>query len=307
MRLGTLANCSTIAKEYEVCPKSIQRDIEYLKDHRDAPIEYDRKRHGYYYTEENYALPGLEMKESELFAICVAQKVLAQHRNTPVYGHLVKVFEKIEEALPEKVSVHPFWVDSRFSAILDAHTSIDPSVWAVIADGLQGGCRIRIHYCKPGGDSAKSREVDPYHVVSYQGEWYLVGYCHLREKILTFAVSRIEKARVLSAHFQMPEDFDFTESAQKRFGIFEGEGEYAVKVQFDKVHAPFIRERIWHPSQRIAENSDGSIVFTMTTRHLLEVKRWILSWGKGAKVLAPKELIREVREELDGAAKEYQR
>ena len=73
MQTGKLANCSGMSREYEVSPKTIMRDIDYLKYQRDAPIEYDSSRKGYFYTEENFSLPALTLNESDLFAICIAQ------------------------------------------------------------------------------------------------------------------------------------------------------------------------------------------------------------------------------------------
>ena len=97
MRSGKLANCSSMAEAYEVSYKSIMRDIDYLKHQCDAPIEYDPQRHGFYYTEETYQMPAINISESDLFAICVARKALEQHRNTPVYDKLLRVFGRIEQ------------------------------------------------------------------------------------------------------------------------------------------------------------------------------------------------------------------
>jgi predicted DNA-binding transcriptional regulator YafY len=46
-------------------------------------------------------------------------------------------------------------------------------------------------------------------------------------------------------------------------------------------------------------------MLSFTADHLYEVKRWILSWGGGVKVLAPEELVASVREELASALREY--
>ena len=46
MRFGNYANCSSMADEYEVSTKSIMRDIDYLKNQCDAPIEYDPSKKG---------------------------------------------------------------------------------------------------------------------------------------------------------------------------------------------------------------------------------------------------------------------
>src|SRR5204863_6264221 len=62
-------NASTLARELEVNPKSIHRDIEFMRDRLDLPIEYDSHRFGYFYTEEVSAFPTVQITEGELFAL----------------------------------------------------------------------------------------------------------------------------------------------------------------------------------------------------------------------------------------------
>lgn len=68
-----------------------------------------------------------------------------------------------------------------------------------------------------------------------------------------------------------------------------------VGIHFNRHAAAYVRERQWHPSQRIDEQDDGTLILTLTVNHLLELKRWILSWGDGAQVLAPAELAEDIR------------
>ncbi|MFC1672458.1 hypothetical protein ACFL01_04915, partial [Planctomycetota bacterium] len=50
-RRGKLHNAKTLAREYgEVSEKTIQRDLEFLRDTFRAPIAYDKRAHGYYFT-----------------------------------------------------------------------------------------------------------------------------------------------------------------------------------------------------------------------------------------------------------------
>ena len=93
MRSGIYENCHSMAKEYEVSSKSILRDIDYLKHQCEAPIEYDSSKKGYFYTEENFKMPAININASDLFAICIAEKVLKQHQDTPVYQKLFSVFK----------------------------------------------------------------------------------------------------------------------------------------------------------------------------------------------------------------------
>jgi len=304
MQSGQYSNCNSIAKEYEVSSKTIMRDIDYLKNQCDAPIEYDARKKGYYYSEANYKMPAVSINASDLFAICLADKVLAQHHDTPIYGKLKSVFKKIEESLPEKISIHPAWVDNRISIIQPQQTSIIPEIWEMVADALQQGRTLAISYLKPSSEKSKNRRLDPYHLMNFQGEWYLIAFCHKRQKVQTFAVSRIKEAKMLADGFKVPDDFDF-EKINNRFGVFSGKSNFQVKILFSKKLAPYIAEREWHPSQKITRKKNGKLQLEITTSHLFDIKQWILSWGSGAKVLAPAALIAEVKDELQVALGRY--
>lgn len=307
MRTGQLANCSSMAAEYEVSAKSILRDIDYLKHQCEAPIEYNSSKRGYYYSEETYTMPAINISASDLFAIAIAQKALEHYEDTPIYSKLVNVFKRIEESLPGQVSVHPEWIDNRISIIQHQRTAIHTQIWSTIAGAMQQNRTISMVYHKPLGKTGKRRQVDPYHLVSYQGEWYLIGHCHLRERILTFAVSRIESASTTNTTFRIPPNFDYQQHSASGFGIFSGSTRHQIVISFDAAHAPYIQERQWHPSQEIVIHKDGSLTLTMTTSHLFDVKQWILSWGAGAEVIQPKELRDEIRDELKKGFDQYAR
>ena len=305
MQKGQLANCSTMAAEYEVSRKSISRDIDYLKNQCDAPIAYDRQRYGFYYTEGNYTLPAISISESDLFAISLARKTLQLYENTPIYQRLVSVFGKIENSLPEGVSVDPAWVDARMTVLPESRTLMNPMIWDVVVDGLRRCHRLKINYQKPGAGCGRQRSVDPYHILNFQGEWYLIGHCHLRHEVRIFAISRVKEVAFSEEHFVVPHDFSFDRFSAGNFGIFRGEREFQIKILFSPEHRPYVEEREWHSSQSLERQDDGSVLLTFVSSHLFEVKRWVLSWGAGAKVLEPPELAADIRGELQKALQAY--
>lgn len=306
MQQGRLANCASMAAAYEVSAKSIGRDIDYLRNQCDAPIEYDRQRHGFYYTEESYSLPAMHISESDLFAIALARKALKQYENTPIYQNLASIFRKIEGCLPERISVDPAWVDERMTVFPESRTAINPAIWDSVSEGLRDSRRLIIHYLKPGQTSGTDRLVDPYHIVSFQGEWYLIGHCHQRRESRTFAISRIKQVRTNGERFVIPADFSFAEYSGNHFGIFRGDRDATVKILFARRHRPYVEEREWHRGQTLESREDGGILLSFTSNHLFEVKRWVLSWGAGVKVLAPPELAADLRDELRKALQAYE-
>lgn len=298
MQRGGLANCTRLAAEYEVSTKTILRDIDYLRLHWEAPIAYDAQRKGYFYTEESYALPAIHLNEGDLFGLAIAHKGLEQYRNTPIHGKLATLFRKIEQSLPQRVSCDTAWLDSRISVVPEQQSTIDQAVWEAVTAGLQQGRSLRLRYQKPGAAKAEARQVDPYHVLRFQGAWYLLGHCHLRQAVRSFALSRVREATVLADSFAIPADFDADGVVAKSFGLGRGSGQHTVRLRFVAAAAPFVVERSWHPEQQLKRHRDGGVTLTMPAGDLAAIRRWALSWGSEVEVLGPRELIAAVQTEI---------
>jgi predicted DNA-binding transcriptional regulator YafY len=63
-----------------------------------------------------------------------------------------------------------------------------------------------------------------------------------------------------------------------------------VRVAFLPTLAPYIRERLWHPSQQFRDLPDGRLEVALKVADTLEVRRWILGYGVQAEVLEPASL-----------------
>src|SRR4051812_35192817 len=80
---GGFPNRRTLAEECECDEKTIQRDINFMRDRESLPIEYDPHAHGYYLTQPVTKFPLLHISEGELVSVFVAQKALLQYHGTP--------------------------------------------------------------------------------------------------------------------------------------------------------------------------------------------------------------------------------
>lgn len=305
IRAKRFPNCSSLAEEWEVSAKTFQRDLDYMRYQLNAPLEYSAKERGYFYTEDEFQLPAINIKESDLFAIYLADKLLGQYEGTPIHDSLCSLFRKIEDSLPDKVTTKPGNDQSLFTIFPPFSTVILPEVFETVIDCLRTSTRLEIDYRRPGGEPIY-REIDPYHGVRFEGDWYVVGYCHLRGKIRTFSLARIATARKRRERFVVPGDFDYRKLSGSQFGIHWGEDDVEVRILFTKRAAAYVRERVWHPSQTIEEKSDGSLILSLTVNHFLELTRWILSWGAMAQVLEPPHLAKKIRDEMKSGAEIYE-
>ena len=198
----------------------------------------------------------------------------------------------------QRNTLDPGWLNDRFTFFPEPAPNIDPTVWKSVFEGLRDSRTLKFNYLNPGYQRAYARAVRPYHAISFKAEWYLLGHCEYMKSLRIFAMSRISKVKVTDDYFFIPDDFDFKTLAGSHFGIMFGKEEYRVRILFNRSAAPYARERQWHPTQEVEDQDDGSIILSFTTNHLFEVKRWVLSWGSDAQVLAPPELVEQVKAEL---------
>jgi len=89
-------NAQTLARKLEVVPRTIQRDIEFMRDRLNAPLEFDNIQNGYYYTDPSFRLCLFQATEGELVALLVAAQVMDQYRGTPFEGSLVTKLQETQ-------------------------------------------------------------------------------------------------------------------------------------------------------------------------------------------------------------------
>lgn len=132
-------------------------------------------------------------------------------------------------------------------------------------------------------------------VLKVKGDWYVVAFYHLRKEIRTFSFARMLKAKLLPDAFQILATFDFHKLTGSHFGVHWSDVEFEVKIQFNKAIAGYLKERKWHPSQQIKDKPHGSVILLLTVNHLLELKRWILSWGVWQRCWSQRVLLKMSR------------
>src|SRR5262245_1173148 len=99
---GRYPNCTSIATKLEVSLKTAARDVDFMRDRWNLPIGYDKKRHGFYFTERVERLPWVPVTEAELFAVCISQKVLEMYQGVPFQKPLELAFAKMTRSLDDE-------------------------------------------------------------------------------------------------------------------------------------------------------------------------------------------------------------
>jgi predicted DNA-binding transcriptional regulator YafY len=132
----------------------------------------------------------------------------------------------------------------------------------------------------------------------------LIGYCHLRKEVRVFALDRIKMLHQTKESFEVAEDFDFEDFMKPSFGVYQGKL-VKVRIWFSPDAAGYIKEKIWHDTQEILPQKDGSIVFEAEVAGTEEIKFWVMSWGSKAEVLESQSLREEIRAESEALLGKY--
>ena len=299
IRSGKFPNATSLSKKIEVSSRTIQRDIEYMRDMYNAPIEFDAYKNGYYYTEENFYIKSVPLSEGELFSVALFDQLLEQYRNTPLENDLRSVFKKIEMSLPNKITLDSSFLQNQTTFIPDQMGTINPENFSKIFSALKNRHVLDFEYRPLQKTTWMTRRINPLHTVCQKGNWYVMGFCHDKKDIRVFNFSRMQNVTDSKEKFDIPEDFDPDKYFDKEIGIWlSATKKYTVQLLISAEIGTFALERSWNKNQKVEQREDGSVWVSFETTQLPEVKRWVLGQGKTVKVLNPPELIEQVREEV---------
>lgn len=303
-RAGPLPNCGHFARELAVSRRTLMRDLDFLRDDEKAPIAYDDSRKGFKLTDPTFTLPPVQLTQREVFTFSIARKLLERFDGTPLEMDMRSVLGKIAGALEGRVSLNLESLTDQFTVLPEDYVRVDPEVWQRAGRAINQRERLRLLYQRFDG-ATRRYKLEPYHLVAYHGNWYLLAFNPEVGRLETFALSRCRAIDGIGQHFVRPADFDARSFFKDTFGISRAEKPWKVRLLFAKEVATYIREREWHASQQLRVRRDGRLELRLVTCGRKELTRWILSWSPHVTVLSPAELRKRVIHRLKEGLRNY--
>jgi predicted DNA-binding transcriptional regulator YafY len=296
IKAGRYPNRMTLSTDIEVTTKTIQRDLDFMRDRLSLPIAYNGDRKGYEFTEPVDSFPMVELSEAELISVFVAQKALTQYKGTPFETPLRSAFEKLVSGMDGKITLSWDDINSFISFRSFEIVPTDLMTFQVVSEAVRKSVALEFEYKKLNAPSYEKRTIEPYHLACIQNQWYCFAHDVDRREMRTYVLARMRKAAGTGHTFIKSKKFSMKEHLKDSLGVFSGKGKHNIRIRFDKFAAQLVRERVWHPSQQIQELTGGEIEFRITLSSLHEIEPWVLSWGNHVRVLGPNELINRLRD-----------
>ncbi|NHQ76049.1 WYL domain-containing protein [Roseovarius gahaiensis] len=164
-----------------------------------------------------------------------------------------------------------------------------------LREAILAGLWIEVdHRARATGLLSRNARLGPLALLLGEGRQYLVAYSDYAKDVRLFALAGFERIERTENVFERPEDFDLGAWMQRSFGIWQ-EDVYDVVWRFSPEAAPDARLYLFHPTQVMTDEPDGSLTVSFRAGGLREMCWHLFRWGNQVSIISPKPL-REVME-----------
>ena len=295
-------------RELGMSPASVKRDLAYMRERFNAPIEYDREANGYRYAAPGagprYQLPGLWFNASEVLALLTTLRMLGDLQP----GMLDEQIEPLRTRLRTILgSGDHSWeeVEKRIRIFQPERRAGDPKHFGIAATAVLRRSQLWLRHYNRRKDEETERAVSPQRLVHYRDNWYVDGYCHVRQDLRSFAVDAIRAAELREARAKEVPATELDEHLASGYGIFAGRDVRWAELRFAAEAARWVSAQAWHPKQRARTEKDGSYVLEIPYANDRELLMEILKFGADVEVLEPASLRERVAAALGEALTRY--
>jgi predicted DNA-binding transcriptional regulator YafY len=294
-------------QELGVSPATFKRDLEYLRDRMNAPIDWNRERNGYELTKGDGAtwqLPGLWFNASEIHALLTLEHLL----ETLQPGLLARQVQPLKERIQKLLGSGDHTAEAvrrRIKLLPIAARAVNPDAFEVTATAVLSRRRLGIRHYNREKDERTERVISPQRLVHYRYNWYVDAWCHLRRGLRTFALDAIERATLGTGHAREIPFATLDRVLNVGYGIFAGGKIARAVLHFTPLRARWVAHEVWHPDQKGTLQLDGSWILEVPYSDERELVMEILKYGPDVRVLAPEALKDRVAEALRRGAEVY--
>lgn len=280
--------------------RALYRDIKAL-DRAGFPVRHE---HGWWSLDADWLPPAsVGVSNDELIALYVARHLSPGLQGTPVGRELGTLWNKLSvrgnqlRLVPDDDV--PYGGPSFARIDYRAHM---PTMDA-LNDAIDRKRAVWIRY-RDGAGHETERVIEPGHLHQEPSleTWYVASWCRLRSDIRVFAVHRIRAIHVLEE--RAPPRAAATKAALARaYRLWYRDQTVHVVIRFLPDVAAEIRERTWHPSQRLVDDREGAVYLHLDIPAPEELERWLLGFGASARVIEPLGLAARIQQAHEAAAK----
>ena len=296
-----------LATELGVSIKSIRRDIRELRQ-ADIPFTESTGPHGKKTWHVDVEQIPTSFNFDEIAALYFGRLYFERLAGTSFWASANSAFAKIEQSLgPAGLA----YLETLTPLVHQTSAGVtDYSSRADRIDVLRTTCEdmkvVTALYHSVGAAEPREYRLHPYGITEHEGSLYVAVASPAWDQIRNFKIDRFLNVEMQDERFERPAEFDLKRHFADSFGIYREDGEpFLVRVRFERDAARYVSEKVWHESQRLENQSDGSVIMTVELSSTRSFMSWVLGFRSAATVLEPESFVQEIRGEIAGMAANY--
>ena len=173
-------------------------------------------------------------------------------------------------------------------------------------EAILSGVWINVdHRARGSGLLGRNARIGPLAMLLGEGRQYLIAFSDYAQDVRLFALAGFVRIELAEDIFERPEDFDLGAWMQRAFGIWQEEV-YDVVWRFTPEAAADARLYMFHPTQFMTDEPDGSLTVSFRAGGLREMCWHLFRWGEHVTILSPPALQAAYGNALSKASRQYQ-
>ncbi len=286
----------------EVSERTFAEDIRSMREDEElgylAPIVYDKINKGYFYDTKNYSIDNIPLSKEEIEALSFAATLLEQYKRIGIFGKFTGAVEKIVDLVKirRKMETDHFeqFVEFENAPLIRGSEFIEPLIMSI-----KNKQTLSIRYQSFNSDTAKTHILHPYYLKEYRNRWYISGLDDDKQAIITLGLERILNLEENKTLFFTQIKFNPKEYFDNIIGISvnnQNNIPEEIHISFTPQQALYIKTQPIHHSQQLVTEDKSECIMRYYICTNYEFKSFLLSLGKGCKVLKPESLKKEIVE-----------
>lgn len=281
-----------MARKCSVSKRTSYRDFIALEKELSVPIWEKNTKRG---IVEGYNLPPINLTDNEAMRIFLALRLMLNYS----YVHdpaSESVFMKLNSIVP-----HP--LKQQIQNCLE-YMEKQPQNEEMLqnlsklTEAWLSKRRVRFYFQEISDEKPIERTFDIYYIEpsNWGHSTLAIGYCYYKKSICIYKTDRIighvHIEQDMQDMYEIPSYFDPLDYLKSVWTLHKDDELITAKLRFSPKISKLIENTIWHPSQKIQYQNDGSIIMTLKVRNTSDFHAWILEWDADVEILEP-ETLRE--------------
>lgn len=168
---------------------------------------------------------------------------------------------------------------------------------AIIIEAMRDNLSIELTYQSYWRDTPSTFVIEPYFVKVFKQRWYVIAYSQGIDKMMIYALDRIQYLRTTDDKFEYPISFDPNEYYASCFGVINNDDSKPIhiRIKTSENQAKYLRSLPLHHSQEEINVNAESFVFQYYIQPTFDFRKELLSMGSEIEVIKPGWFRNEVK------------